>query len=340
MDYVHNSANQVDKLSVVYDFFNSEKLNLLFLYTCNAACAHCITESTPHKKDCLDLKNAEAVLEKGAEYGKKMLSISGGEPFVKYAYLKHIARKAKSLGYTIFVDTNAFWAYSFERACRVIEEIAACGIKGIFPSASPFHLPFVSLERVQNAILACEAMDMTCEVNFYPGTDPDLNDNICSILELEKRGYYCDGLSTRGNDVSFLSDVYLPKKVEELIDTSSFYLSVTPRGDFIGNVDISYECTEFYGTPFFLGNIFDQSLDALFQKEQDNPFIRIVQKTPPAEVAKVLYSSSLCSYFYKFSQKVFASETEFWLEVCKSEYWEDMQQLLRTTDMNPKLKSN
>ena len=75
---------------------------------CNLRCKHCYSESGPQIRTQLDPEQVCAVISDAAAMGYKVVSVSGGEPFL-YKALPTVLRHAKSLGLRTTVTTNGYF---------------------------------------------------------------------------------------------------------------------------------------------------------------------------------------------------------------------------------------
>jgi hypothetical protein len=305
---------------VCFDFPNEVKIDFLLTFRCNAACAHCITESNPHRRESLTRDEVLGVLEAGVRLGKRYVSFTGGEPFLDFPLLLGLVRAAHGLGYYVASDTNAFWGRSPERAKRTVADLREAGLDALFPSADSYHLPWIPLSSVVNIVTECDRQGLTCEVNFIPGPDPDLDAKILDTLDLRDRGYFCDGLSLTGNDVQGLVRLFPHRLAEELTDVGSMHMGISPRGDVYGNVDISYDGSEYLGTPFLLGNLRRESAQALLERELECPTLALARQASPRQVHRWLrHDPELgADYGRELGESRFYSATEFWLALFKS----------------------
>ena len=73
--------------------------------TCNLACAHCYSESSPGVRGSLGADVLLDALARLRREGYENLSISGGEPLV-YRELDHLAQGARDQGYHVHLITN------------------------------------------------------------------------------------------------------------------------------------------------------------------------------------------------------------------------------------------
>jgi len=75
---------------------------------CNLKCGHCYSGSNPWSREQLDPELVRRAVSDAAELGYKVVSCSGGEPFL-YGGLSGILRHAKSLGMKTAVTTNGYF---------------------------------------------------------------------------------------------------------------------------------------------------------------------------------------------------------------------------------------
>jgi MoaA/NifB/PqqE/SkfB family radical SAM enzyme len=75
---------------------------------CNLRCRHCYSESSPQMRMQLDPEYVRAAISDAAAMGYKVVSVSGGEPFL-YRELPTVLRHARSLGLRTTVTTNGYF---------------------------------------------------------------------------------------------------------------------------------------------------------------------------------------------------------------------------------------
>src|SRR5687768_16129983 len=75
---------------------------------CNLACRHCYSSSSPANEQEIPFPVLERALEDAADMGYKVLSVSGGEPFL-YKELAALLHAAKCLGLRTSVVTNGHY---------------------------------------------------------------------------------------------------------------------------------------------------------------------------------------------------------------------------------------
>jgi len=75
---------------------------------CNLSCEHCYSASSPRERDRLGVPELVAAIEDAAEIGFKVLSVSGGEPFL-FAGLEALLETARHCGMKTQVVTNGWF---------------------------------------------------------------------------------------------------------------------------------------------------------------------------------------------------------------------------------------
>lgn len=136
------------------------KINLL--YECTAQCAHCrfsCTNDGPAHSP--DVETPYAVAKELKEnLGLDMAVVLGGEPTLYRKETIGLLERLHGLGLATRMETNAGWAESPEAAVRLLAPLKELETS-VMLSLDGFHDPFVPVERVGNAILACERLGLT-----------------------------------------------------------------------------------------------------------------------------------------------------------------------------------
>lgn len=312
------------KVGVCYRFHNREKLFLLYTYRCNAACAHCLTESNPHKTEKMSVEMAKSLISDGREAGKRFLTISGGEPMLFYDEVLELTRHARDLGYYVSLGTNGFWAKTAEDARRRLLELRGAGLGAVFPTSTAFHTRFVPAERVANVMRACEEVGVECEVNFYESDDREEDRRIYNLLGLDGVTWYTDGMLRTGKDISAFEHVYVKRRPADLDDCGSVFLSVTPSGDAICNCNVSYKNTEYHGTPFYLGNVNEKPFREILRAERECPILNTLYDHYMFFHEMFTGDPALSDrYMREYGSKEYLSLTEFYLDILKDPFYRE-----------------
>lgn len=123
--------------------------------SCPLECAYCCVESGPNQKATMALEDARSyVLQAKTLNPDFYLSFTGGEPFVRFALMRDIAAQAHEVGVWHTTITSAVWCKTREFAYERLSELKRYGLRTISISYDTFHQPWVSVENIQNGILA------------------------------------------------------------------------------------------------------------------------------------------------------------------------------------------
>ena len=305
------------QVGVSFDNPNLQKLTLILTLTCNAKCAHCITRSNPARRERMSPQEMASLIRIGANFGKKDVTFTGGEPFLDLSQLLAGVRAAKAAGMLAFADTNGFWGITERKARETVLKLLDAGLDALFPSVDSYHLPFVPLDRVKRVIAACDELGLCCEVNFVPGTDKELDDRLLSESRLDDRGYYSDGLSLTGNDPVPLMPFFPTWTPAEMSDTGSMNLAVAPTGEAFANVDVSDTGAEFADTPLHLGSVRSADAAAVFERERTDPVLVITRNKGPRDVDAYLRGHATASspYLEDFTNRTYFTATQYFIDL-------------------------
>lgn len=141
---------------------------------CNYRCVHCYHTFEQYSEDLLSESNFEALFKKLYGLGVFILTISGGEPFIRKDILK-ILECAKKYDFVVQILTNG---YFLEEA--IIKEIAAsnvCKLSFSYYGSEEIHNQITNKKdahvKLMNAIELCIKYNISYELKFIL-----LNDNV------------------------------------------------------------------------------------------------------------------------------------------------------------------
>lgn len=151
------------------------KVNLL--YHCTAQCQHCRFGCTNEGEPVLpDFELPYLVAERlKAALGLDMAVVLGGEPGLFHSETVKLLQRLKSLGIATRLETNGFWAGSYEDAVRFLEPLVELETY-VMLSLDGFHDPYVPLDHVINAAKACKALGVNYNLEL-PYLDIHNKDN-------------------------------------------------------------------------------------------------------------------------------------------------------------------
>lgn len=132
---------------------------LLFITDrCPVGCAHCSVDSRPDSPRITDFALYEAIVDQlCADPGRRMIGISGGEPFVERRGLSYAARRVAEAGKELVVYTSGIWAAAADAPQWVHEVLERCCC--VYLSTDAFHEAGTGPERFVNAARTIAAHD-------------------------------------------------------------------------------------------------------------------------------------------------------------------------------------
>jgi radical SAM protein with 4Fe4S-binding SPASM domain len=130
------------------------RLGLIITYRCNSICRHCFFESSPTKKQTLNLVQGTNAIDESYELGAEWVSITGGEPFLKKDLLENLLKYSNKKGLKTEVVSNGFWAKSLEEAITILKQLKNIGLDVLNLSLDDFHQEFILISHVKNAFKA------------------------------------------------------------------------------------------------------------------------------------------------------------------------------------------
>ena len=144
-----------------------ETISLALTYRCTAECSHCFMASSTSKGDPMTLAEAREYLTEAKKAGATSVWFYGGEPFLYFDLLAGAVEYAQQLGLVATATSNAFWAISEKASVERLSLLKEKGLQELSFSADPFHLAYVPMEHIRNAVRAAEALGIFDGVGAY-----------------------------------------------------------------------------------------------------------------------------------------------------------------------------
>lgn len=131
-----------------------------------------------------DIKN---IICQASDAGIKSIAFTGGEPFLSFSSLEKSISFAKKHSITSSVATSCYWASNYERAVVLLERLKNAGLHCLSISTDDFHIVYVPLEFVRNAIQAALTLDIKVEIQCVIGANTIVSRSyLISKLKLEE----------------------------------------------------------------------------------------------------------------------------------------------------------
>lgn len=141
---------------------------------CTAKCKHCCFSCEPESSMHLQDKEIDEILRfLELEHNITHVSITGGEPLLRYKKVNEIIRKCHSLNKTVSIVTNGFWADQFDKALKVAEELKNNGLDVITISYDNYHRAYIPVKNIKNALRAIKEANIRAALNLTVGKNED-----------------------------------------------------------------------------------------------------------------------------------------------------------------------
>ena len=239
----------------IWDRFPSdERLAINFTLTCNLACAHCIVESSPQRRERLTSEEVHTALLAGKRGGKRHVTFSGGEVFLYPREMCELIAFAREQDYVVDVETNAFWAKTDVKARAKLAPFVEAGLAGMALSADAYHVQYFPVDRTINAARAGRFHGLLTEINFCSSDDSETDSQILEALTAAGEPYIYNELLDRGRGKGLIP-LRQARPIEELPDCDSLTTTVHATGDVYACCELDISTDAMKRTPVFLGSI-------------------------------------------------------------------------------------
>jgi MoaA/NifB/PqqE/SkfB family radical SAM enzyme len=114
---------------------------------------------SPWQTGALTFEQIEQILMQAKEAGVTSIYFEGGEPFLYYAILLQAVRRAASLGFSVGIVTNAYWANSVADAEEWLRPFVG-RLSDFTVSSDLFHCGDSMGEKPQNALVAAKWLNI------------------------------------------------------------------------------------------------------------------------------------------------------------------------------------
>lgn len=243
--------------SAIWDRFDHrDRLAINLTLTCNISCAHCIVESSPHRKERLSDEAVDAALRFGQLHGKRHVTFSGGEVFLFVPQLCRSIARARELGYVVDVESNGFWARSEEIARERLRPLVSAGVSGLSLSCDAYHVKFFPLDRTIHAARAARSHGLLTEINFCPSEDAQVDSEIQAALRGAGEPFIENELLSRGRGTD-LYQIEMRRHLDEIKDCDSLTTTLHATGDLYACCELDTSSSQLKETPVFLGSLRD-----------------------------------------------------------------------------------
>lgn len=136
----------------------NNNLSFQITWDCDAKCAHCFQEHVNYNLS-ID-KTLELIKFMSNRYKLTHINFTGGEPFLRYDFLKEAIQFNKSLNLKSRVITNCKWCDSEELIYERLVELIANDLDLITISYDYFHSKYIPLDNILMFIKICNKLEL------------------------------------------------------------------------------------------------------------------------------------------------------------------------------------
>jgi hypothetical protein len=239
------------------------------------------------KKIARDLSDIESL---------KIISITGGEPFLFFNEIVNVCKVFSSMGIKIEIVSNSAWAHTKNLALKRLSILKLNGLANYVTSVDSYHLEFITLDQVRNAINAALSLNINVVVKSLASNDFNPSErSLAELLEIPLGQEYLSYKIARpvisGRYSSqFESESGLPNKGNKFRGRCESVLNF-PTISYDGSF---YPCCGFGPKSYRkCGNILEKSLTELLSDMQNNLLFNLFSSIGPASVLNSLYKKGL-----------------------------------------------
>jgi MoaA/NifB/PqqE/SkfB family radical SAM enzyme len=265
--------------------------------TCNAQCAHCCTNSSPHSKEMLDLEVAKRCLTEAADLGVRSYQVTGGEPTVFMPKLLDFFRHGQQLGMSGAITSNGYFADTEARCRKVLTSLVDLGLATLRLSTDTYHEPYIPFERVLRAMDV--ALDMGIETSIevtIVRRDARQAEVFEAINRYVARGVrlYTSGTLPTGTANGLPDEVFLTRSVSEMrnlgcAQAKSLFIDTDGRAYFCCNFPRPAPGAEPLDTSLYnVGNVYEHSIHQIYYNMATSPISARLSETGPDGVLQAL----------------------------------------------------
>ncbi len=141
-------------------------LGIVLTRSCPARCTMCMTSSGPEERAWMDEDLIREILVQASSLSSiRSISLTGGEPFSRFALLSRIVAECHALGMDVSITTNAYWAMDADRVEARLRLLSDTGRVSLMTSADLFHQEFVPIVRVRRLVAVAGRLGIPVAVN-------------------------------------------------------------------------------------------------------------------------------------------------------------------------------
>jgi len=266
--------------------------------TCNAQCAHCLTNSSPRAREAIDLDVVKRCLDEAGALGITGYQVTGGEPTIYMKKLTDLFAHGHALGMICAMTTNAWFASTPERARDIFGELAGLGLECVRVSTDTYHDPYIPFDRVLTAVEVALDMGLDTAVELtLVRKNPALGETFKALQRYVPRlKVFTNGTLPTGTGAGLPQEVFLTRAVGEFrtagcVQAKSLFVDTDGRAYYCCNYPRALPGSEPLDTSLYcVGNVYEHSLAEIFENMQRSSISGILFEKGPNGLLELLRS--------------------------------------------------
>ena len=280
-------------------------LTFITTYKCTAACKDCCFKCSPKRNERLKLEDMKSYIDQAVQAypSLKVLVLTGGEPFTLGKDLTKIIEYGSSLGLTVRVVTNGYWAKKYDITVKQLIPLVNSGLKELNFSTGDDHLEFVPNNNIINGASVAMEMGLTTVINVESAGDRNFKSESLYKNKILQKYIYPD--SDDIAPLKIINGVWMPftkttlesakaikkdenlKKLQITDDrcTNLFnIITIDPNYQMVACCGLTSHCSKYLN----LGNVKKYSIKELYENQFDD-FMKIwLSVDGPHHIAKYI----------------------------------------------------
>ena len=262
-------------------------VGLTYTLTCPLACRDCMVESSPKAQGKMDPLVARGYIDAISRHCD-VVGFTGGEPMLYYNEILPLIRHAKSLGMGVTMVTGAGWVRTGkeEIARERVRGLKEAGLDILFISWDAYHEEWCAPEQPLLLIKLAQEAGLPFEVRGVlpaTGAAPQIEQKLTQIgVPYETRTVVRLGAAAHLPDSHFEMSPD-PEPGRCLVVTLP---SIDPSGWVYTCCGPSHNAAR--SSPLVLGNAFDESLDSILGRAENDPILEAIHMVGPYALFQLL----------------------------------------------------
>lgn len=243
-------------------------------WDCDAKCAHCFQEHVNYNLSVE--KTMELIKFMSSRLKLTHINFTGGEPFLRYDFLREVIKFNKSLNLKSRVITNCKWCDSEELIYERLEELIANDLDQITISYDYFHSHYIPLDNIHKFIKICNKIGL--DVVMYSTLSVATEQKTKALIEelqmtTNFKVKYRWVIPPRNSKLKTMDT----KKIKDLPDCCSMQniFTIWPNGEVLPC------CSVGTSKNLLVGNLNEGNLEELLDQRLNDDIYKIIEHEGP-----------------------------------------------------------